>query len=113
MKNALRAYSLKLLPCEALVVELEKRARGEKSPSLTTTNLSAMHKNQSAFNFSNALPFPPHTRCDQGGREQGQTRGTGEFQRLQSRCIPAIRCNELSMPNRGQYPLPAAAFLDL
>ena len=44
VKNALRAYSLKLLPCEALVVELEKRARGEKSPSLTTTNLSAIHK---------------------------------------------------------------------
>ena len=112
MKNALRAYSLKLLPCEALVVELEKRARGEKSPSLTTTNLSAIHKNQSALNFSNALPSPPHTRCDQGGRELGQTLRTGECQRLQSRYIPAKRCNEFFMPNRHQHPLTAPAFLN-
>ena len=58
VKNALRAYSLKLLPCEALVVELEKRARGEESPSFTTTNLSAILRNRNAFKFSNAYLLP-------------------------------------------------------
>ena len=58
VKNALRAYSLKLLPCETLVVKLEKRARGEKSPSFATTNLHAILKNQSALNFSNVYLFP-------------------------------------------------------
>ena len=49
VKNALRAYSLKLPPCETLVVELEKRAGGEKSPSLATTNLSVILKTYKCF----------------------------------------------------------------